>query len=193
MADEAKQGEMPEKPETAAPDAKSSETPEQLKAELETLRKALKEANREAADRRKKLDAIEEAENKRKEAELTEAQKLKKTLDETVNELATLKANELKRKVGAKHNLPEALAIRLQGATEEELDADAKQVLDALPKPAKPSPGPVNPGTGGSTKPTDAERLARAHGQQSQPWDIETFKKMGGGAHIPEGAKLGGS
>lgn len=50
-------------------------SPDELKAELERTRAALKAANKEAADRRKKLDDIEAQATARKEQELTEAQK----------------------------------------------------------------------------------------------------------------------
>ena len=53
-----------------------------LQAQLEETRKALKAANNEAADRRKKLQAFEEAEAKRKEAEMTEVEKLQAQLAE---------------------------------------------------------------------------------------------------------------
>ena len=51
--------------------------------------------------------------------------------------------------MAGKYNLPEALAKRLQGTTREELEADAASLAEALPKPAKHSPGPVggNPAT----------------------------------------------
>lgn len=53
-------------------------TAAELKAELEAARKALKSANNEAADRRKKLDAYEKAEEERKSAEMTELDKANK-------------------------------------------------------------------------------------------------------------------
>lgn len=58
----------------AAPDAT------ELAAELERAREALKRANAEAAERRKKLDAFEEAERKRKEAEMSELEKVQAEL-----------------------------------------------------------------------------------------------------------------
>lgn len=48
---------------------------EDVKAELEKVRKALREANKEAADRRKKLDAFEAAEKERQAAQMTELEK----------------------------------------------------------------------------------------------------------------------
>lgn len=44
-------------------------------AEVARLQAALKAANKEAADRRRKLEAYEQAENAKKEAEMSEAQK----------------------------------------------------------------------------------------------------------------------
>jgi hypothetical protein len=46
-----------------------------VQAELERLRKALKETNKEAADRRKKLEAFEAAEKERQAAQMTELEK----------------------------------------------------------------------------------------------------------------------
>lgn len=75
---------MPENTATPGetPNTQTGETPavsqptiDELKAELDAIRKALKTANSEAADRRKKLDAFEQAEEQRKQAEMTEAQK----------------------------------------------------------------------------------------------------------------------
>lgn len=56
----------------------TAQTAEQMAAELERTRTALKAANREAAERRKRLEDLEQAEAKRKEAEMTELQRLQK-------------------------------------------------------------------------------------------------------------------
>ena len=56
------------------------QTPEEIRAELERTRDALKKANKEAADRRKKLDAFEKTEADRKAAELSEVDRLKADL-----------------------------------------------------------------------------------------------------------------
>lgn len=57
-------------------------SPEQLQAELERTRAALKAANKEAAERRKKLEEVEANEAKRKESELTEVQRAAKRAEE---------------------------------------------------------------------------------------------------------------
>lgn len=84
----------------------TGQTPELLAAELERTRKALKDANREAAERRKKLEAFEAAEKERQEKELSEAQKLQKQLEEeraTRSSLESkLRANTIRSEVLAK-------------------------------------------------------------------------------------------
>lgn len=58
------------------------EPAEDLKAELDRARKALAAANKEAADRRKKLEAFEKAEADRKAAELSEVERLQQQVAE---------------------------------------------------------------------------------------------------------------
>jgi hypothetical protein len=55
---------------------------EDLKAELDRARKALGAANKEAADRRKKLEAFEKAEQERQQAQLSAEERLKQQLAE---------------------------------------------------------------------------------------------------------------
>ena len=52
-----------------------------IRAELENTRKALKRANREAADRRKTLEQYEQQEQERRDAELSELDKAKAALE----------------------------------------------------------------------------------------------------------------
>lgn len=164
MADETKAGEMPQTPEQPQVQA-GTETVESLKAEIEALRKANKATNAENADRRKKLEAFEKAQADREQAEMTEAQKLKLALDQATSELSTLKTNETKRRIAAELKLPEALALRIQGTTEEDMRADAKALLEALPKPAAQNPGAANPGTNGSVKETREQLRERLLGR----------------------------
>lgn len=63
-------------------DAPDGADQEAVRAELEETRKALKKANSEAAARRKQLEEYEEAERKRKEAELSEVEKLTNRVSE---------------------------------------------------------------------------------------------------------------
>lgn len=73
MADEL---ETPQADDTQAPDAGA------LQEELDKARKALKEANREAAERRKKLEQYEREESERKQAEMTELDRLRAQVEE---------------------------------------------------------------------------------------------------------------
>ena len=77
----------PEAKEHGAPEA---QTLEEIRTELEQTRRALAQANKEAARRRHLLKQYEEAERKRKEAEMTElerAQARLKELEEVVEGL----------------------------------------------------------------------------------------------------------
>jgi hypothetical protein len=174
MTEQVTPGEVPQTPD-ATTEQPAGVTPEALKVELEQARAALKLANREAAERRKKLEAYEKAEQDKAAAEMTEAQKLAKQLEEATGKLRAMETNEIRRKVAAKHNLPDALALRLQGATEEEMEADAKALAEILPKPQpkQPGPQPANPGANGSQGETVQQRLNRIHGGGGGAFDFK--------------------
>lgn len=89
-------------------------------------------------------------------AALAEQGKFKEIADRALADLAAAQAEAkssalrlLQRDVAAKTNLPAALADRLKGETEEEMEADAKGIMAALPKPAAPNIN-ANPGAGGA-------------------------------------------
>ena len=205
------EGEVPEvkepltdKPKQEQPEKKVETTlnPEQFQeqqVELEKTRKALKEANKEAAERRKRLEELEKAEADRKAAEMTEAEKQQariKELEEKAQQyelkLKESERRELQRRIAKEAGLPEGLAERLRGETEEEMAADAKTVLELLPKQeakvdekTKPPKLPVtNPADGkkGETRAQKAERLGL--GQRVNVWDGDLTKKQGGGVEI---------
>lgn len=68
-------GEMPQGAQDGGTPNGAGMTVEQLAAELETLRKALKAANAESATRRKRLEELEAAEEERKAAQMSEIDK----------------------------------------------------------------------------------------------------------------------
>lgn len=74
------------------PVEQEGETPPAINEELESLRKALKEANKESAARRKKLEEYEKAEETRKLAELSEIEKAKALLETEQTQRAKLEA-----------------------------------------------------------------------------------------------------
>ena len=98
--------------------------------------------------------AREEAERKAAE-EQGKYQELYQAAQQKAADLeARLKATEIasiKRNVAQRLNMPIALAQRLQGEDEASIEADAKSLMAALPKPAAPN---INSGTGNGAAPT---------------------------------------
>ena len=135
-------------------------TLDELKAELEQAKQHAKNKEEEAARHFKKIQTFEQAEQAKKDAELSELDKEKKARAALEAENKTLKINQLKQSTASKLGLPEVLALRLQGETPEEIEADAKQLLETLPK--KPNPASAtNPGGDRQVGETDAERRKR--------------------------------
>ncbi len=180
--------EMVTEPVVDTTDTKSTEptieTVESLKAELEGARKALKNANKEAASSRIKLEAYEKAELERKQSEMSELEKAQARIAELEGEIKARKSKDAKLEAAKKVGLPETFASRLQGETPEELEADAKLILEALPKPEKPAPGiqPTNPPEGTTTE-TIAQKKVRIFGGESgmDVFDPTWSREHGGG------------
>lgn len=173
--------------ETVAEQAKPAAEPE-VKADefdkdraMATIEK-LREFEKQAKAQAKKLAEYEDAERKRQDAELSETERLKKQLAEKDATLKTLLIDSWKREAAEKVGLPVALSKRLHGETPEELEADAKVLLETLPKANQPKLGATNPGgnaTGSGE--TDEQRLARIQGKGVNVFDTVTNKNMGGG------------
>jgi hypothetical protein len=141
-----------------------------------------KKLRREAQSLRGRLAKFEEAEKQRQEAELSELDKLKKQLAEKEAALKLQAHKDLQRQAADKVGLPALFAERLKGETLEELEEDAKVILEALPKAQKPQVGPTNPGSNATGQgETDEQRLARIHGRGINIFDPAVNKKMGGG------------
>lgn len=204
MAQDEVKTEMVETPaETPKSEAKQPETDvkgaAELEAELEKVRKALKDANKEAAERRKRLDELEESDKKRKEAEMSEAEKVANRIKELEtnnaqyqNQLKQYELEKLQNKVGkavAKElGLPfeqvEPFVDRLRGNTEEELTADAKAVFAVLPKPQEPEKPkqksqPVTNPAGGEKGETKEQIRERVFGKKGNPFTggVVTFSE----------------
>lgn len=99
----------------------------EIPAEVE---KALKKANKEAESLRLKLKEIEDKDK-------SEVEKLREELEAAKRDADTARKDALRLKVGTAKGLPEKVAARLQGDTEEEMAADADSLLEEL-KPGKP-------------------------------------------------------
>jgi len=208
MAEET-QGEMPENEQPAEmggndQQARSeSVTLEDLQAELEETRKALSKANRESAQRRKKLEEFESQEKERAEAELSEMEKLQRQIQQlnAEKELTQKQANEILVKsaviaqaAALNFNDPED-AFALVDKSQFELDggkvSGVKEALEELAKSKpymlqttrKPVGTVTNPGDNVTGKgETDAQRRARLYGISTGAWMTpEGAKKLGGG------------
>ena len=126
-------GAMPEPVEPA-----KAQTPDELQAELERTREALKKANKEAEQRRRKLEELDAAEAKRKEAEMSELEKANKRAEEAEKRAAQIERERLLDRIAAKHSLPEDLRDRLRGESEEDLEEDAQKLAALVVKSAAP-------------------------------------------------------
>jgi hypothetical protein len=207
MPEELKSGEMPEQePQKETPKEKPAEIASQskdaseLEAELEKTRKALKDANKEAAERRKRLEELEKAEQERQQAQMSEQEKLQLRLKELEQanaekerllaekqqqELQTRVAKAVAKELGLSFDAVEGLADRLRGSTEEELTADAQKVFALLPKQeAEKKKPPVldatNPGDAKKGE-TRAQMKLRTGLQKVNIFDPDYAKTHGGG------------
>lgn len=124
----------------------------EMRSENAKHRKAKTEAEK-AAEELAKKQAEEQGEYKRLYEE-AEARRLEAEQKAQASELARLKSS-----VAQKLQLPPALVDRLRGETEEELEADAKALLDAMPKPQITASNDAASGINGAApKPQMTER-----------------------------------
>ena len=156
--------------------------------EFAKVKKALADANKEAAARRKRLDELEKAEADRKTAEMTELEKANARLKELEAKQRELERRELQRKIAAEVGIPDILATRLVGDTQEAMTDDAKELLEALKLNSKkqaPTLPPNNPGDGKKGEGA-LERRARLLqlNNANVLFDVEEAKKRGGGVHF---------
>ena len=122
---------------------------ERAKAE-KAAEKAAAEAERKAAEEQGEYKKLYE--------------KLQGQLTEAEQKAAELEAARLRETVARKHNLPDALAERLRGETEEDLEADAKTLLEAMPKPA--APNTTTDATNGVGNASPAQTMSEAEVQE---------------------------
>lgn len=149
-------------------------------ADVDKLRADLNRANKEAAERRvalkaaqAELDALKAAQAAAAEKAMTEQgqyQALYETEKKRAADLEAqaadlqnrIKANELamlRHKVATEKGLPAALAARLQGETEDEISADADELLKAIPRPSAPDLDGGARGAGRGIAPQEAASI----------------------------------
>jgi len=120
--------------------------------------KALDTENKRNAKRLAELEAAEQA---RADAAKSELQKAQERADKAEAEMKAAKLEVQRRDIAAKYKVPEALASRIKGETPEEMEADAKVLLESLPVKVPPALEPTRPGDVGHPGETDAERRKR--------------------------------
>jgi hypothetical protein len=118
---------------TEVTEATETETEQPDKAELDRLRTALAKANKEAEKNRLRLKEVDDA-------KLSEIEKAKRDASEAAQELATLRRDSLRQKVALDAGLPAKWVARLHGDSEDDLRADALEILADLNKTRKPAP-----------------------------------------------------
>lgn len=190
-------GEMPEAAKTEI-----EPTAAELVAERESLKKALRDANRESADRRKKLEAYETAEAERKQAEMTEVQKLQAKLEKAEAERTQAQAQANERVIMAELRAQAAsmgftdldyAVFKVRGKVTLNDDGQVEGAEEALKELAKASPvlvkkpsAPLNPGNPGAaqTGETPAQQRARIYGDGGGIFDRATSDSLGGGVFM---------
>ena len=138
-----------------------SKTLDELKAENERMAKALKEANKQAASERIKLAELEKAEQARKDAELSEVDRLKKEAETLRAQAEAATRSVMQRDIAAEVGLPAPFAARIVGADRDAMLADAKALLEAMPKASAPQMSATNPGGGAAVVETDEQKRKR--------------------------------
>ena len=126
---------VPATADPADPTVEPAAEPTPDAAELERLRTALAKANKEAEKNRLRLKEVDDA-------KLSEIEKARRDAEEAAQELANLRRDSLRQKVALDTGLPAKWVARLHGDTEEELAADAAEILADLNKTRKPVPDP---------------------------------------------------
>ncbi|MFD7677527.1 hypothetical protein [Streptomyces sp. NPDC060187] len=144
-------------PEGNTPEGEQTTESTEESVPADVLRKKLTDANAEAANYRTKLRETEAKLSSAKTVEEFEA-----ATAELKGQVETLERQILLNNVAAKYELPTALAKRLTGTTEAELEADAKE-LQKLVAPATPESlgGGLDPDDGDDFDPVKAARAAR--------------------------------
>lgn len=127
----------------------------------------LRSENKNLSKLAKTAEKLEAEKAEREKAEMTEVERVKAELEKYKQQATALQRKQLQREIAEKVGLPLALAERLQGDTAEDLEADAKAVLEVLPKaekPGQPKIGPTNPGAGATQGETYEQKRARVYG-----------------------------
>lgn len=154
---------MPDAPnENPEPPAETTEQPDVdgLKSALDKEREARKAAEKEA----KRAKELETELQQFRDRDKTEQEKVAERLAAAEKAATDAETKYLRAKVALDKGLPAALAARLQGATEDEMSADADELLSTLGDRKQPPPsfdgGPRTPPPNGEGDMNTAIRRA---------------------------------
>ena len=157
-------------PESVTDDGTQNAQPESVKPPrtLETAEQRIKELNAENRKWRAQFEAAEKAKADAEVAALAERGEYKSLYEKAQAQAAALetalKAQQialLRQQVATAKKLPPPLADRLRGETLDELNADADELLQALPRPAAASLNGGERGlAGGGLSTEDARQIA---------------------------------
>lgn len=157
------QGETPQA-EVQSTEAQVAEEPFDKERAMDTIKK-LRETEKQYKKDRAELERLRQLEEERKKAEMTESERLKVELEQERAKLRQLSIKAQQREVADQVGLPSVFADRIKGETPEDMMADAKIILEALPKQkAAPNSGVTAPGDKTVTGETEAEKRRRLFG-----------------------------
>jgi len=159
--EQSSQAEEPQvKPDEKFDEARAMELIQKLRGEIKGLKKSEAE-----------LERLREAEEERKQAEMSETERLKAENDRLQSELKAKTVRTMQIEAAAKAGIPAALSDRLKGETPEEMEEDAKAILELLPKTkTAPNTGTTNPGDKASKEETYAQKMERPMGGNTEIW-----------------------
>ena len=173
---------------SVTPASEPTEEPFDKERAMNTIRQ-LREVEKQSKATNKELEQLRAEKKQREEAEMTEAQRLQKQTAELQEQNSKLQASIWRTEAAAAANLPSIFANRVQGATQEEMLADAKKLAEALPKQSKaPTLNATNPANSTQTE-TPAQQRERLFGPNINPFDIDFIRGHGGG--VVEGKQTG--
>lgn len=129
--------EIPVAPEPTPPEGEVKETPKSYDAEyVDKLRKEAARYRTEAkagADAARRLKEIEDR-------DLSDLEKARRDAETATGRLADYERTVLRQRIALEKGLPPSLVSRLQGATEDEVTADADALMALIKTPNTPRP-----------------------------------------------------
>jgi len=128
---------------------------DRMKAERDEASRKAKSFEREFKAAQSRIDQLEAA-------SLSDVEKATRRAELAEKELADMQVAAVRSRVALEKGLPASLVGRLQGTTEQELAADADELLALVRSPLTPRPDPSQGARGGDPKTSTADQFAAA-------------------------------